>query len=173
MAQLTASQRRYIRRKTRRPDSDPASESDELNIVPFLDVVVNLIMFLLISMTVVLSVAEVRAQLPSYGPGTPGWSASVVITEGGVTVSDGQGTLAPGCRAYGAGPTVANVGGEPDWLALRACAEHLKTLHPDDDDVTIAADPMIPLAQVIRAMDALRGPHDALFGDVKLAAGIR
>lgn len=163
MAQLSPSQRRYIRRKSRRPDADPATQSDELNIVPFLDVVVNLIMFLLISMTAVLTVAEVHAQLPSYGPGTPGWSATVVITESGVVISDGRETIA----------TVDNVGGEPDWLELRAHAERLKALHPDDDDVTIAADPMIPLAQVIRAMDAMRGPNDALFGDVRLAAGIR
>lgn len=163
MAKLSPSQRRYIRRKSRRPDSDPATESDELNIVPFLDVVVNLIMFLLISMTAVLTVAEVHAQLPSYGPGTPGWSASVVITDSGVIVSDGSRTL----------ETIQLVGGEPDWLALRAVAERLKAEHPDDDDVTISADPMIPLSQLIRAMDAMRGPHDSLFGDVKLAAGVR
>ena len=134
MAQLSASQRRYIRRKSRRPDHDPASESDELNIVPFLDVVVNLIMFLLMTMTAILSVAEVQAQLPTYGPGTPGWSPTVVITETGVVVSDGSGTL----------ETIENVGGEPDWLALRACAERLKAEHPDDDDVTVAADPHDP-----------------------------
>ncbi len=170
---LTPSQRRYIRRKSRAPESDPAAESDELNIVPFLDVVVNLIMFLLLTMTAVLTVAEVRAQLPSYGPGEPQWSATVVLTEGGVVVSDGQGTVAPGCDDYGSGPTIANVGGEPDWLALRACAEKLHAAHPDSERVTIAADPMIPLAQVIRAMDAVRGANDSLFSDVKLAAGVR
>lgn len=173
MPKLSPSQRRTIRRKSRPPEVDPATADGELNIVPFLDVVVNLIMFLLMTITAVLSVAEVHAQLPTYGPGEPEWKATVVLTETGILVSDGQGTVAPGCTEYGDGPTVANVGGEPDWLALRACAERLKALHPDSESITLAADPLIPLAEVIRAMDAVRGANDSLFGDVKIAAGVR
>lgn len=173
MAKLSPAQRRLIRRKTRPPESD-GTESDELNIIPFLDVVVNLIMFLLLTMTSILAAREVQAQLPSYGPpGTPEWSATIILTDDGATVSDGAGTVAPGCEDYGPGPTVARVGEETDWLALRACAERLKALHADSERVTIGADPNIPISHVIRAMDAVRGGQSELFPDVRLAAGVR
>ncbi|MEM9071638.1 MAG: biopolymer transporter ExbD [Myxococcota bacterium] len=179
MPKLSPQQRRLIRRKTRVPDHDPASESDELNIVPFLDVVVNLIMFLLMTMTVVLSTHEVAAQLPSLRPnGPPGpveWRATVVLLDSGeVAVVDNAGTLQPGCREHGAAATVPRVGGEPDWLALRTCAEVLHGAHPDVTKVRVTADPSVPLASVIRAMDAMRGSEaQPLFPDVQLAAGIR
>ena len=47
MPNLSPQQRAYIRRRTRVHEPDPSELSSELNIIPFLDIVVNLIMFLL------------------------------------------------------------------------------------------------------------------------------
>ena len=54
MAKLTPQQRAYIRRRTKVHDPDPSEIAGELNIVPFLDIVVNLIMFLLATSEAVL-----------------------------------------------------------------------------------------------------------------------
>lgn len=175
MPHFNAAQRRRIRRATRY--EAPAPGDDELNIVPFLDVVVNLIMFLLLTMSAALAVQEVHAQLPTIDPSPSGepppFRPSVVLTDGGVFVSSAASHFGPGCGEAGEGPAAPIVGGEPDWLALRACAERMKTDHPNADTVTLSADPMVELSWVITAMDALRGPSDRLFGDVQLSAGVR
>ena len=44
---LSPRQKAYIRKKSKVHDLDPSEASGELNIVPFLDIVVNIIMFLL------------------------------------------------------------------------------------------------------------------------------
>lgn len=175
MPHFSAAQRRRIRRATRQADSGP--QDDELNIVPFLDVVVNLIMFLLLTMSAALAAHQVHAQLPSTNPHPngepPPFRPSVVLTDGGVFVSSAAGHYGPGCSDAGEGPAVPLVGGEPDWLALRACAETLKAAHPDAETVTVSAEPRVELRWVIATMDAFRGPGDSLFADVELSAGIR
>lgn len=174
MPHFTPAQRRRIRRASQ--PEEPSPGDDELNIIPFLDVVVNLIMFLLLTMTAALAAHEVHAQLPTTNPAPRAAPApfrpTVVLTEGGVFVGSAAGHYGAGC-ALGEGPAVPIVGGEPDWLALRACAARLKEAHPDATGLTLAADPTIELRWVIAAMDALRGPNDALFPDVTLAAGVR
>ncbi len=175
MPHFTAAQRRRIRRATR--VEEPRPGDDELNIVPFLDVVVNLIMFLLLTMTASLAAREVHAQLPTTdprpSPRQPVFRPTVVLTDGGVFVSSAAGQHGPGCETGGDGPAVPLVGGEPDWLALRACAERMKAAHPDARAATVTADPGIEVQWVIGAMDALRGPNDSLFDDIALAAGVR
>ncbi len=173
---LSHSQRRRVRRAVRAPELDPSESGEELNIIPFLDVVVNLVMFMLLTMTTALSAHQVSAQLPGHGPtGSQAWRANVVLTSDGVLVADGSGTYAAGCHEHGGvEPTVGLVAGESDWLALRTCAETLHRTHPETASVTVSADPDVPLSSVISAMDALRGgPNAPLFPDVLIAAGIR
>lgn len=171
---FSASQRRLIRRRSRPPD-EGASIDSELNIVPLLDVVINLILFLLLTSQVSLETSQVEAQLPQYGPtGVAEWSLSVHLGESGTVVSQPAGTYAPGCTELSSGTTIPSVGGAQDALALRGCAEVLAAQHPDRSRVTLSADASIPLEEVIRAMDALRGsPAHPLFDEVRIAAGIR
>jgi len=82
MPHLTPAQRQYIRKRTKVEDLDPSEMAGELNIIPFLDIVVNLIMFLLMTTTVVLAVVQIDTELPEYrtspsypptsGPNGPG-----------------------------------------------------------------------------------------------------
>ncbi|MAQ14741.1 MAG: hypothetical protein CMN30_08085 [Sandaracinus sp.] len=171
---FTAAQRRHIRRASRVPEPEPGD--DELNIVPFLDVVVNLIMFLLLTSTAILAAREVHAQLPTHGPPTEGaeFRPTVLVGERGVWVSSAAGTYAPGCQAAAGAdePTVPLVGGSPDWLALRTCAETLAAQHPDAHRATLTAEPGVALQDVIHAMDALKG-GGRLFHDVDIAATLR
>lgn len=176
---LTARQRRLIRKATRPPSGERSPDNDELSIVPFLDVVINLVMVLLVMMASVMLVSQVSAQMPETsprpGPGEPAWRPTVVLTATGIFVTDREGTFQAGCDAHGpAQATLPHVGGRPDLSGLRQCALTLHRAHPDTTGFTITADPRVELADLIGAMDAMRGtPGQPLFTEPQIAAGVR
>lgn len=186
MANLTPQQRSYIRKRTKHEEPGPDETDDELNIVPFLDIVVNLIMFLLMVTSSIAFYSQVEAQLPSYGRGGSGARAanenplnlSVNLTANGIIVAGSGGKLAPGCNNTTTGrvltvPKVA--GGDYDWDALRTCAQRVKAQFADEVRVTISAEDTIEYQHVIFAMDAVRddGEGNELFPEVLLSAGVR
>ena len=130
MPKLTPRQRAYIRKHASVHEPDPSEVMGELNIVPFLDIVVNLIIFLLATVQAVLAIAQLDAQLPTLGRRV-GRSASddqgstlnlsVTVTEAGVIVSGSGGKLAPGCTTTQSGRviTVPAEGGELIWARER------------------------------------------------------
>jgi len=123
---MTPRQRMKIRKATRTSEKDPSEEMGELNIVPFLDIVVNLIIFLLATTEAVLAIAQLDAQLPSLGrrvgrqqldDGQTSLNLSVTITRAGIIVSGSGGKLAQGCTQTQTGRviTVPSVGGRLIW----------------------------------------------------------
>lgn len=184
-ARLTPRQRSYIRKKTKVHDPDPSELDEELNIVPFLDIVINIIMFLLMSLASVAFFSQVEASLPEYRGGGVGKRASdepslnlnVTITRAGVIVSGSGGKLAPGCQTTAPGNvmTVAKLAsGEYDWPGLTECVARIKQEFVDEERVTVSADPDIEYQYLISAMDAVRSKgKDDLFPEVLLSAGIR
>jgi len=185
MAKLTPQQRAYIRRRTKVHDPDPSETAGELNIVPFLDIVVNLIMFLLATTEAVLAIVEIEAQLPQLGgragggaAAEPGLNLSVTVTDAGVIVTGSGGKLAPGCQDVSSGRvlTVPKLNNSYDWKGLTECVAKIKAVpkFSDEHDVIFGADPMIHYEHVVAAMDAVRGDgKQALFPDVLLSAGVR
>ncbi len=186
MPQLSAQQRAYIRRRTKHHEPDPSEIAGELNIVPFLDIVVNLIMFLLATSEAVLAIAQIEAQLPQLGRSgkstgaatEPGLNLNVTLTDNGIIVTGSGGKLAPGCQdvATGRVMTVAKTNAAYDWAALTECVKRIKSVpsFADEDEVIIGADPMIAYEHVVSAMDALRGVEgEELFPKVLLSAGVR
>lgn len=202
MPQLTPQQRVYIRKRTAAHDPDPSELMGELNIVPFLDIVVNIIVFLLATTEAVLAIAQIDAQLPSLGrrvgrtqleEGST-LNLSVTITSAGIIVSGSGGKLAPGCTSTQSGRviTVPPRNGNFNWVqetrqgdriitrpgptaeALTACVREVKQQFPDETQVILSADPEIEFEHIVGAMDALRGPGpEPLFPDVMLSAGVR
>lgn len=179
MGKLSARQQMMVRKATRRRPPDPSEQPGELNIVPFLDVVVNLMLFLLATAATV-AVARADAQLPSTcGTGCDrrprGLELSVTVTDAGVFVATRDARLAPGCEDTGSGgPTVARGLRGHDFDALRACLARLAARHPEERAVILSADPEVPYQDLIGAMDAARGDADRpLFPDVQLSAGVR
>jgi biopolymer transport protein TolR len=198
--QLTPQQRLYVRKRTAYHDPDPSEMAGELNIVPFLDIVVNIIMFLLMTTQAVLAIAELDAHLPSLGRRVGNTqldsgstlNLSVQITRAGLIVFASGGKLAPGCRdtAQGRVVTVPSTNGQLVWsrstrgrrrhevgptaLALTECVRQVKQQYPEETQVILSADPEIEFEHLVGAMDALRGPSpDPLFPDVLLSAGQR
>lgn len=183
MKRLNGRQRKLLRDAIRRrTDVDPSERMGELNIVPFLDVVVNLMLFLLATSAATLSIAQADASLPAFCRGAhcprpaPGLELSVTLARDGVVVAGHGGRLAPGCAetTRGGAPTLARRGGTYDFDALRACAERLHEAYPREIEVIVSADPEVPYDALIGAMDALRGSPDApLFPVVHISAGVR
>ena len=183
MAELSVRQHLKIRRATRRRDEpDPSERPGELNIVPFLDVVVNLMLFLLATTAAAAAIAQTTAELPGtcHGVGCErrheALDLSVTVADGGIIVAARGGRLGPGCEGTTdeATPTVARAAGGHDFAALRACLERVSDRFPDEREVILSADPSVPYQDLVAAMDAARGDADRpLFTDVRLSAGLR
>jgi biopolymer transport protein ExbD len=202
VANLTPRQRAYIRKRTKVHELDPSEAMGELNIIPFLDIVVNLIMFLLMTVTVVLTITQIDSQLPDYRRGVGGRSQtpeasldlSLTITDNGVIVAARGGKLAPGCENTAMGRVVTvpksvqvvldPLTGRPiqparqamqyDWGGLTSCVARIKREYPEETQVIISADPLVEYEHLIAAMDAVRGRGtEVLFPDVLLSGGVR
>ncbi|AKF03332.1 ExbD/TolR family protein [Sandaracinus amylolyticus] len=184
--ELTPRQQAYVRKRTKHDEPDPSEVAGELNIVPFLDIVVNLILFLLATSAQVMIVAELDAHLPSLSRGRRASSSteqgstlnlSVTIAENGIIVSGSGGKLAPGCTQMQSGRviTVPRGGdGTYNWRALTECVARVHSQFPDENQVILSADPSIEYEHIIQAMDAVRAQGtDPLFPNVMLSAGVR
>jgi biopolymer transport protein TolR len=179
-------QRSYIRKRAHAADLDPSEVVGELNIIPFLDIVVNLIMFLLATSEYVLLISQIHSDLPQIARGrartqeevTTPLNLNVTVTENGVLVSGSGGKLAPGCTSIDpAGSrsiTVALKGKSYDWPALGECAAKIKGQFTGEDTVTVSADPQIQYEHLVAAMDAVRGKTGSeLFPKVLVSVGVR
>jgi len=179
MAKLTRSQQRFVRRRVERPAEEPDPLKGELNIIPFLDIVVNLILFILVSMTTVLAVAQVDAQLPELGRGrgggTPSLHLTVTLADRGMIVAGAGGTVAPGCEGLAAGSiTVPKRGDVYDFEGLTACLQRVKRDFPGEREVIVSANPNVPYEAVVATMDAARTDGvNQLFPAVLISAGVR
>lgn len=185
---ITSVQRKYIRKRTKPVELDPSETVGELNIVPYLDIVVNLIMFLLATTEAVLLIAQIESDLPKIarrgrgksGEVTTPLNLNVTVTEKGVLVSGSGGKLAPGCESIepGGAVTVPMKGDKYDWDGLTTCAWRVKQKFQDEDTVTVSANPRIMYEHVVKAMDAMRAKGKGknaqeLFPQVLISVGVR
>jgi biopolymer transport protein ExbD len=176
----------YYSRRKLKPEEESLDQSGELNIIPYLDVLMNLIMFMLLSITGLAVYGMVNVTAPEYGAAdtTKAGAAekqpqviSVLITQAGFIVANDNAVLTPGgtISAQGA-PTIPTLaGGGYDFDALTAKMIEVKKVVPTETKVLLAADPQTPYKVVVGAMDAIRETKGNrgvpnLFPDVTLAA---
>lgn len=185
MPKLTPQQRAYIRKHSKVEEPDPSEVVGELNIVPFLDITVNIIVVLLVMTLALAAFTQINTRLPEYSRGGVGsgredsesLNLNLTITENGVIVAGSGGKLAPGCEDTAGGRTVTvpnKNDGSYDWKALTQCVYNVHQEFPDERRVTVSADPLVEFVHVVNAMDAVRNKGDEeLFPDVLLSAGVR
>jgi hypothetical protein len=175
-APLSAAQRSRIRRLSQPREPDPGEEAGEIQLVPYLDIITNVMMFVLASISVTF-VASIDTTPPSIGggkvrvdPSQKALNLSAFITSQGVSLKTSSGNVSTGCQDVGAGITVPKAGEEYDYKALTACAKRLKNARSEfkeETQVTITANPGIEYQTVIGVMDALRGDgEEELFPEV-------
>lgn len=198
MAHLSPAQRAFVRKHGTEHVLDPSEAVGELNIVPFLDIVVNIIMFLLATVAYIVATCQIESNPPPIATGrvarqnqeTSSLNLTVTVAGDGVFVAGSGATMAPGCSGAAPlgtrSPTVPRAmvttmrNGAParvmgyDWGALTACAARVKDQFPDETQVIVSADPMVQYEDVVAAMDALRKQGNrTLFDDVLISAGVR
>lgn len=164
---LSAAQRSKIRRLTAPKEIGPdEEEGGELNIIPFLDIVVNVLMFVLATITVSFT-ATMETSPPKAGGGgraaeAPTLGLAVLVVGDGFSVKARGGNVAPGCSndsGIGAGLAVPKNDRGYDFEALKGCACRLKqaaTEFQSEMQVTISANPNVPFQVVASTMDAVR-----------------
>lgn len=177
---LNAAQRSKIRRLSAPKEPAEGEEAGELNVVPFLDIITNVMMFVLATVVTTFT-ATIDTMPPKAGgsgaraPTTPTLGLTVIIVPDGFSVKARGGNVATGCNDTGPGLAVGKVNGadgmDYDYKSLNACAKKLKNLSSDFKDetsVTVSANPNIPYQVVISTMDALRRDEqdEVLFPDV-------
>jgi biopolymer transport protein TolR len=192
---LSASQRSKIRRLSTAQEAAPGEEAGELNIVPYLDIITNILVFVLATISVVF-LTNVDTTNPSQNSGqtrktqpeSKALNLVALIVKDGVSLKTAGGNVAPGCSSgephAGGGIAVPFISchskeecagrsdGSPiiDRVSLRKCARNLKALSPDYEDevqVTIAANPGVEFRDIMDAIDALRNDDQGeLFPDI-------
>ncbi len=158
---LDALQRAKIRRTSRAGEAPGSETEGELNVVPFLDILVNVLVFVLatlaVTFTTVLEAVPAHREGPRL-PAAPPLGLDVAVLRNGFVVSAHGQRLGAGCSAPGAGLAVGPAAdGERDYDALTACARRLKAGAADGEtDVVITAANDTPYDALVHTMDALR-----------------
>ncbi len=158
--------------------SDLDQEGGELNLVPYLDVMVNLVIFMLMNITGFLAFTVLNASVPQISPNVQEARETLekkkelllmvrVTNEGFLVEPSVQG-----------GPNLMKTNipknGELfNFELLRAQGKNLKAQFPQETKVLIIAQPLIRYEDIIGTMDALRDNEadgdNAMFPDVTLS----
>lgn len=173
----------YFSKRKLRPKEE--EEAGELNIVPYLDILMNLIIFMLLSMTGLATFGILNVNAPNYGGPSAGAGdnqdkpllLTVAIAKDGFYVAATGGVLPgqtePTTAVPGQGaPTVAKKGADYDYAGLTEKMKEIKTAFPAETKVIIAGEVDTTYEVLVGTMDATRETSDRklLFPDVTLGA---
>lgn len=174
---LSPAQRSRIRRLSQHKPPAPGEEAGELNIIPYLDIIMNIVVFVIATISVVF-VTTIDTQPPSAGGGgrtralrSKALNLTAVVTSDGISLKTSSGNISTGCSSVGAGVTVPKKGdGQHNFDEVTRCARELKTQNErfaEETQVTITANPDVEYQVIINTMDAFRSDTDGpLFPDV-------
>ncbi len=173
---LSAAQRSRIRRLSMPRELSPDEEGGELNIIPFLDIITNVLMFVLATISVTFT-TMIDSQPPRAASGSaraptkPSLSLNIIVIDKGFIVSAFGQRIGEGCQGPGAGVAVGLAGQDYDFSALTACADRLKHQVPeaaDETAATLTANKDIPYQVIIGTVDAIRRSDkgEELFPDI-------
>ena len=136
-----ARQRHHYRRRT--------GGSSELDMTTFLNLMVVLVPFLLIT-AVFSRITIVELSLPSSNSGTAPTEASfrveVIVRGGELELTNGTAVIA----------TIPKLDGDYDLETLSELVMSLKRDHPDTDDASVLLEPDIAYDHLIQVMDVVR-----------------
>ncbi len=167
------------RRKLRPKEHDEAG--GELNIIPYLDIMMNLIMFMLLSITGFAVLGMLNVTAPSYSgavanpspdkPDKPPLLLTVGISKKGFFIAATGAVVAAAGGDANAPSIPRGPDGKYDFPALNKKMMEVKAAFPQESRVILVADPDIEYGDLVRTMDATRetGAHQLLFNDVSLA----
>jgi biopolymer transport protein ExbD len=180
---LSVAQRSKIRRLSQPKELSPDEEGGELNIVPFLDIVVNILIFVLATVAVTFT-STIETTPPAKGSGVraaaqnESLNLTVLIVNDGFSLKATAGQVAPGCAGIGAGVSIPKKVNQYDFAGLTQCAARLKASnanYADETQVGISANNATEYQLIIQVIDALRKTPDGkqeLFPDVNFKVAL-
>lgn len=166
---LTAAQKAKIRRELAALENEarePSAHAGELNIVPFLDIISNVMMFVLASLTVAFTTTlDVDPPRKQAGSRDESPSVTVMIVTDGYVLKDREHTVA----------TIARIDGKEsfdgkiyDAASLTRRAHELKSEAPKNKQIILTANPNVPMQEIVRAMNAVKDDYpDVLLAVVR------
>ncbi|PZR10167.1 MAG: biopolymer transporter ExbD [Archangium gephyra] len=174
----------YFSRRKIKPKEE--EEGGELNIVPYLDILMNLIIFMLLSMAGLATFGMLNVNAPNYGGPSAGGASEndkpaltltvavakkgfYIAATGGVLPGQAEGSGAPGEGA----PTIPKkADGSYNYDALTAKMMEIKANFPQESKVIVAAEADTDYDSLVQTLDATRETKDRklLFPDVTLAS---
>jgi biopolymer transport protein TolR len=172
---MTRRQVRNAMRRIRSEAEEAEEEHIEINLVPYMDIVTNIIIFLLASVVTQVPLGNVNVSSPTIGVGDssstenkekPPLNLTVTLASNGFIIA-GSGAVID--------PIKKLPSGQYDFDGLtNKLAEIKKEIAPDETKATFNADAYIPYDLVIKTLDAMREDKKGkmLFPDILFAAGI-
>ena len=172
----------FSRRKIKPKEEE---EGGELNIVPYLDILMNLIIFMLLSMAGLATFGMLNVNAPNYGAAGPGnnendkpaLTLTVAVAKCGFFIAATGGVLPgqtepTGPVGEGACTIPRKADGSYNYEALTAKMMEIKANFPTESKVIIAAEADTDYDSLVSTMDATRETADRklLFPDVTLAS---
>lgn len=138
----------------------------ELNLVPYLDIMVNLVLFMLVTITSFLSFTILNASIPQIAPD----SAQVIEDQKKeelilvVRVLKDKYRVNPSVQGGAAIPArdFPMKDGKYDIESLRTMMVELKNRFKDEEKVLIVAEPLITYENIIATMDTVRETQPSL-----------
>jgi biopolymer transport protein ExbD len=179
---LSASQRSKIRRLSQPRELAPDEEGGELNIVPFLDIVVNILIFVLATVAVTFT-SSIETNPPGAGgagvrqeQAKKALGLTIMVVGQGFSIKAQGGNISTGCAGNGPGIAIPKMGDNFDYAALQACVERLKKSDPEFAEETqafVTGNPDTMYSTVIAVIDAIRRTPsgESLFPDVNFKVG--
>lgn len=176
----------YLSKRKLKPKEH--EELGELNIVPYLDILMNLIIFMLMSITGLATFGVLNVTAPAYGAPSAGMAGaseqeeplqlSIQIGKQGFYISSNRAILgqeapageeSPSARA----PTIPlKADGAYDYATLNQQMLAVKDAFPKESTVILVAEPDVAYETLVQVMDAVRetpAPNRRLlFPDVNL-----
>lgn len=150
----------------------------EINLVPYMDIVVNLILFLMLTSTGFIQFAVINGSAPMIGAGDtpieepkdPPLNLTIGVTDRGFIVAGLGGSLQPpGAQTE---PNVPKVGVDYNYQQLTQKLIEIKASFRHETKVIITASPTIPYEVIVKVMDASRqNGKEELFPDVLISPG--
>jgi biopolymer transport protein ExbD len=164
-------------RRMRDHHEELEEETGEINLVPYMDIVTNIIIFLLASVVNQVALGNINVSSPTISAGggaaadpppeKPPLNLTISVGASGFTVAASGGVLP-------IIPKAAN--GQYDYAGLTAKLREIKSNpgNADETKANFSADANIPYDVVVATLDAMRQGDDGkiLFPDVNFAAGI-
>jgi biopolymer transport protein ExbD len=148
----------------------------ELNLVPYLDIITNIIIFLLASVVMNVNFGNVNVTLPTLSAGGGVAAEEPQKPPLNLTVTAGVSGFIIGASGGIMSPLPKLPSGDYDYKALTAKLMEIKAQpeNAEETKVTFNADAYIPYEIVVRTLDSMREDTGGklLFPDVVFAAGI-